>query len=92
MRTRTSPPTSSVRYRQGQESPQGFWQDAFNYQRFRSDVVLGPFAPGGSRRCRPAAHDLATDGVLDPPWRTAGSGSVLIVDGLFLHRDEIGDA
>ncbi|MEV7629964.1 uridine kinase [Actinoplanes sp. NPDC089786] len=80
----------AVRYRQGRESPQGFWQDSFNYQRFRTDV-LEPFAPGGSRCYRQAAHDLATDAVLDPPRRTAVPGTVLIVDGLFLHRDEIGD-
>jgi uridine kinase len=36
-------------------------------------------------------HDLATDTVLDPPPRTALPRSVLIVDGLFLHRDEIGN-
>jgi uridine kinase len=80
----------AVRYRQGRESPQGFWQDSYNYQRFRTDV-LEPFAPGGSRRYRPAAHDLATDAILDPPPRTARPGTVLIVDGLFLHRDELVD-
>ncbi len=79
----------AVRYRQGRESPQGFWEDSYNYQRFRSDV-LEPFAPGGTRRYRPAAHDLATDLVLEPRPRTAAPGTVLIVDGLFLHRDEIG--
>jgi uridine kinase len=80
----------AVRYRKGRESPQGFWQDSYDYRRFRRDV-LEPFAPGGSRRYRPAAHDLATDAVLHPEPRLASPGSVLIVDGLFLHRDEIGD-
>jgi uridine kinase len=80
----------AVRYRQGRDSPQGFWQDSYDYQRFRGDV-LEPFAPGGVRRYRQVAHDLATDEALDPPLRTAAPGSVLIVDGLFLHRDEIGN-
>jgi uridine kinase len=83
--------TQAVRYRQGRESPEGFWHDSFNYQRFRSDV-LEPFAPGGNRRYRPAAHDLATDTVLDPEPCTAPPGTVLVVDGLFLHRHETGDA
>ncbi len=78
----------AIRYRQGRESPEGFWQDSYDYRRFRSDV-LDPFGPGGSRRYRPAAHDLATDAVLHPEPRTAPAGTVLIVDGLFLHRDEI---
>lgn len=81
----------AVRYRQGRESPEGFWQDSFNYRRFHSDV-LEPFAPGGSRRFRPVAHDLATDSTLDPEPCTALPGTVLIVDGLFLHRDEIVNA
>ncbi|MFF5297184.1 hypothetical protein [Paractinoplanes globisporus] len=80
----------AVRYRQGRESPHGFWQDSYNYLRFRNDV-LDPFAPGGSRCYRPVAHDLATDAVLDPPRRTAVPGTVVIVDGLFLHRNEIVD-
>ncbi|WP_233625488.1 uridine kinase [Actinoplanes sp. ATCC 53533] len=81
----------AVRYQRGRESPEGFWQDSFNYRRFHSDV-LEPFAPGGSRRYRAAAHDLATDTMLDPEPSTALPGTVLIVDGLFLHRDEIVDA
>lgn len=78
----------AVRYRRGRESPEGFWLDSFDYRRFRADV-LEPFAPGGSRVYRTAAHDLATDAVLDPAPRTAPPGTVLIVDGLFLHRDEL---
>ncbi|BBH67745.1 uridine kinase [Actinoplanes sp. OR16] len=50
----------AVRYRQGRESPEGFWRDSYDYQRFR-DGVLDPFAPGGTRRYRPLAHDLGTD-------------------------------
>ncbi|GID96319.1 uridine kinase [Amorphoplanes digitatis] len=78
----------AVRYRLGRESPEGFWRDSYDYRRFRDDV-LEPFAPGGSRRYRPTAHDLATDAVLDPPPRTAPPGAVLVVDGLFLHREEV---
>jgi len=80
----------TVRYRQGRESPHGFWQDSYDYQRFRSDV-LDPFSPDGTRRYRPAAHDLATDTILHPQPRTAAPESVLIVDGLFLQRNEIGN-
>lgn len=80
----------AVRYRQGRESPRGFWQDSYDYRRFQRDV-LEPFAPGGTRLYRPVAHDLATDAVLHPEPRPAVPGSVLIVDGLFLHRSEIGE-
>ncbi|GIJ76609.1 uridine kinase [Micromonospora phaseoli] len=78
----------AIRYQYGRESPEGYWQHAFNYPRFRSDV-LEPFRPGGTRLHRPAAHDLATDAPLDPEPLTAAPAAVLIVDGLFLQRDEL---
>jgi uridine kinase len=78
----------AVRYALGRDSAEGFWLHAFDYARLRIDV-LDPLAPGGSRRYRPRAHDLATDAVLDPEPITAPPGAVLVVDGLFLHRDEL---
>lgn len=78
------------RYRRGRESPEGFWLDAFDYDRLRSDL-LDPLGPAGSRRYRTAVHDLKTDRVLDEPWELAGAGTVLVLDGLFLHRDELCD-
>jgi uridine kinase len=78
----------AIRYRRGRDSPEGFWLDAYNLPALIHNV-LAPFGPGGSRRYRPAVHDLAADQVLDLPWQTAPPGSVLVVDGLFLHRDEL---
>lgn len=80
--------TRAVRYRLGRDSPEGFWLDSYNYERFHADV-LAPFSPGGSREYRVAAHDLTTDAVLNPVPRTAAPGTVLIVDGIFLHRNEL---
>ena len=79
---------SAVRYRRGRSSPEGFWLDSFNYRRLRDDV-LEPLGPGGSRRYRSSAHDLASDRVLNPAHKVAPAGSVVVVDGLFLHRDEL---
>lgn len=76
-----------VRYRRGRHSPIGFWLDSYDYPRLIADVLV-PFRSG---RYRSAAHDLLTDQVLDPPWLTAPSDAVLILDGLFLHRDELVD-
>lgn len=79
--------TRDVRYRRGRDSPEGFWADSYNYERFHIDVIA-PFSPGGSRTYRTAAHDLATDAILNPVPRSAAPGTVLIVDGIFLHRNE----
>ncbi|MFY1668421.1 uridine kinase [Plantactinospora sp. WMMB334] len=78
----------AVRYQQGRESPEGFWRHAFDYPRFRADV-LDPLGPGGTRLYRKAALDLATDTPLDPEPLVAPPAAVLVVDGLFLHRDEL---
>ncbi|GAB1640161.1 hypothetical protein KRMM14A1259_05840 [Krasilnikovia sp. MM14-A1259] len=81
----------TVRYRQGRHSPQGFWEDSYDYARFAADV-LTPLGPGGSRRYRPAAYDLKTDTMLEPEPSTAEAETVVVVDGLFLHRDELAAA
>jgi uridine kinase len=78
----------AVRHRRGRHSPQGFWLDSYNYERFNSHV-LGPLGPGGSRRYRPRAHDLRTDADILMADRHAPPGCVVIIDGLFLHRDEL---
>jgi uridine kinase len=77
----------AIRFQRG-GTAEGFWLDAFDFERFRREV-LEPLGPGGSRRYRSRGHDLKTDQVLDPPWEIAPPGAVLIVDGLFLHRDEL---
>ncbi|BCY07530.1 uridine kinase [Actinoplanes sp. L3-i22] len=78
----------ALRHRRGRDSPEGFWSDSYDYPRFRADV-LDPFGPDGTGRYRPVAHDLATDARLEPDPRPAPPGTVLIVDGIFLHRDEL---
>lgn len=78
----------AVRYRRGRGSAEGYWLDSFDYPNLRRSV-LDPLGPGGSRWYRTAGHDLRTDAVLDAPWHCAAPGSVLVLDGVFLHRDEL---
>jgi uridine kinase len=81
---------SALRYRRGRDSPEGFWLDSFNYARLRSDVLV-PLGPGGSRRYRQRGHDLASDQELRPEPQVAPASSVVVIDGLFLHRHELAD-
>lgn len=80
-----------IRHRRGRTSPDGFWSDSYDYPRLWAEV-LTPLGPGGSRRYRPVGHDLDTDQVLRPPLTDAPAGAVLLVDGIFLHRDELASA
>jgi uridine kinase len=80
----------AVRHRRGRHSPEGFWLDSYDYGRLAADV-LDPLGLGGSRRYRTAAHDLASDTAVRPTPQVAAPGSVLVVDGLFLHRDGLAE-
>ncbi|HST47463.1 uridine kinase [Jatrophihabitans sp.] len=81
----------AVRYRRGRQSPSGFWLDSFDYPRLWAEV-LTPLGPGGSRRYRAAGHNLATDRVLAAPPVSAPASAVLVLDGIFLHREELAGA
>lgn len=78
----------AVRYRLGRDSPEGYVADSYDLDRLRAEV-LDPFGPQGDGRYRERGLDLATDTVLDPPWLQAPPGAVLVLDGMFLHRDEL---
>jgi uridine kinase len=81
----------SIRYRRGPHSAEGFWLDSFDYEAF-CQLVLTPLGPGGNLRYCGAVHDVITDELVPKVWSTARAGSVVIVDGLFLHRSELADA
>lgn len=78
------------RYARGPRSPEGFWLDSYNYPRL-IDEALSPLGPGGSRRFRPAGHDVETDELLWPDLIEAPEGAVVVIDGLFLHRADLAD-
>ena len=78
----------AIRHRRGRDSPVGFWLDSYDYPALRERVLV-PLGRGGSRRFRRASHDLATDEYVRPPVEQAPPGAVVVIDGLFLHRDEL---
>lgn len=76
------------RYQRGRQSPSGFWLDSFDYAALRREL-LDPLRAGGTGRYRAAVHDVVSDAALDLPAALAPPGAVLVLDGLFLHRDEL---
>lgn len=78
----------AVRYRQGRTSPQGFYEDSYDLDALRRELLV-PLSPGGNLQYRPAVFDVERDEPLALPAQTAVPGSLLIVDGLFLHRPEL---
>jgi uridine kinase len=78
----------AVRYRRGRDSPEGFFRDSYDYAALRQSL-LEPLSPGGTRRFRTAVFDHRSDRRVDAAEEHAETGSVLIVDGIFLHRPEL---
>jgi uridine kinase len=80
----------AVRYARGRDSPEGYFADAFNYAAVKT-VLLDPLSAGGSGLYRAAVFDHRTDAAVTSPERQALPGSILIFDGVFLHRPELRD-
>lgn len=78
------------RYIRGRHSPEGFFRDSYDYETFKSSVLI-PFMAAGDRYVRTAAHNVDTDEQLSPEPVLLSLGTILIVDGIFLHRDELKD-
>jgi len=76
----------AIRRRRGRQSPEGFFHDSFDHERFVG-LLLVPFAAG--KPFRRASHDLVTDEHVDAPAEVAPPSALLLVDGIFLHRDEL---
>jgi uridine kinase len=78
----------ATRYRLGKTSPEGFYWDSYDYAALRT-YLLDPLSPGGTGEYCSAVFDHVTDSPLPLHMKIALPGSVLILDGLFLHRPEL---
>lgn len=80
--------SKTVRYRLGRSSPEGFYRDSYDYATLQR-VLLGPLSPGGTGRFRRAVFDVDAEVAVDAPEEQARPGSILLFDGIFLHRPEL---
>lgn len=78
----------SVRYRMGKTSPEGYFRDSYNYPQLK-ETLLDPLSPDGSGRYRTAVFDHKLDAQVSLPEEQAQPNSILIFDGIFLHRPEL---
>lgn len=76
------------RYLLGRDSPEGFYQDAFDYRTFRR-VLIDPFRMGGSTGFQMKAFDLRRDTASQSSWQSAPDHAVLVLDGIFLNRPQL---
>jgi len=76
-----------VRYRRGELSAEGYYRDSFDYSALVDDCV-SPFQ-AGAVAVRTAAHDERADVPLRREALAVPARAVLIVDGVFLLRNEL---
>lgn len=79
---------SAARHARGRLSPEGFWLDAYDYAALGA-WVLAPLARGGDGLYRTHAIDHAADRAVRPDVLRAPQDAVVVVEGTFLHRDEL---
>lgn len=77
-----------IRYRRGRTSPEGFFYDSYNYAALQ-DELLSPFMKGNSS-VKTSVFDHRTDSLtLAAPCPVSTAKTLLVVDGIFLHRPEL---
>lgn len=76
----------SIRYRRGRESPEGFYLDSYDLAKLTS-LLLDPFVAGDAFRRR--AFDHVADTPVEAKLEEAPTDAILVLDGLFLHRNEL---
>ena len=77
-----------TRRRRGRDSAEGFYRDSFDYGRFIR-LLLDPFGREGSGNYVQQVYDVRREREVACPPALAEPGTVLVVDGIFLHRDEL---
>lgn len=76
---------AAVRHRDGRTA-ETFYRDSYDYDAFRR-LVLAPFRAGVE--ITPAFRDVASDELVHPDPIEPDDDALLLVDGIFLHRDEL---
>jgi uridine kinase len=79
------------RVARGPESPEGYFNDSFDYPALRASL-LEPLGPGGGRRFRRRVFDFRLDAPVNAAVEVAAHNAVLIFDGVFLLRPELVDS
>jgi uridine kinase len=75
------------RYRLGSKSPEGYYRDSFDYYSLNS-YLLEPLK-SGNLEYRSAVYDFKTESKVEQVSRKADMGSILLMEGVFLHRPEL---
>jgi uridine kinase len=77
-----------TRHRRGRDSAEGYYRDSFDYGRMVR-LLLDPLSPGGNREYVREVYDVRREREIRPVPQLAPQDAILVLDGIFAHRDEI---
>ena len=77
-----------IRYGLGRDSPEGYFRDSYDLTAL-IERVLDPLRPGADRRIQRRVFDHLKDAPAAAPTEEVAIDAVVIVEGMFLHRDEL---
>jgi len=77
-----------TRHRRGRDSPEGFYRDSFDYGRMIRKL-LDPLSAGGNREYIREVYDVRREREVRRLPELAEVDAILVLDGIFLHRDEL---
>jgi uridine kinase len=80
----------AIRYARGRNSPEGFYRDSYNLSALTTNLIA-PFGPKGNGLYCRGMFDVRSDSPNLEPFEQAAPGSILLLDGIFLHRSELSD-
>ena len=77
-----------VRYKLGPKSPEGFFRDSFNYSKLK-ELLLDPIGKNSSQLFCNRYFNHRSNQVEQSSPKRVENRSVLVFDGIFLHREEL---
>jgi len=77
-----------TRHRRGRDSAEGYYRDSFDYGRM-CRLLLDPLSPGGNGEYVRAVYDVRREREVRVLPELAPDDAILVVDGIFTHRDEL---
>jgi len=78
----------AVRYEKGEDSPEGYYYDSFNYRAIIDELLI-PLGPEGNGQYLNGVFDFRTDEPSQGKKQSAPASAVLLFDGIFLLRPEL---
>lgn len=76
------------RYQKGPDSPEGYYEDSFDYTSLQ-EALLFPLGPNGNRNYCRAVFDMHTNSPILTNIEEAPTNAILLFDGVFLLRPEL---